>query len=198
MKETREQYFEGILQLRNPNKELLDFIDKRMESVSKKGISVSKIKKLKDGMDMYFNNKKYIQKLGRELQSKFGGFLKISPTLFSRDRQSSKELYRVNVLLKLYDFKVNDVIKINNRYVKITSLDKRINGIDLELNKKKSFDYKDDYSILKKYTTTICKIKPNIEVLHPETYQSIAIWNRVKAKLGEKVKVVINGKAFIV
>jgi nonsense-mediated mRNA decay protein 3 len=199
MKETNDQYFEGILQLRNIDDEVLEEIDKKLSKVTKKGISISKIKDVKNGLDLYFNNKKYIQKLGQELQKKFGGILKISPQLFSRDKQTSKDLYRVNVLLKLFDFKVGDILKINDSYIKITSLDKKINGIDLELNKKKSFDYNDDYKIIKKYKTTVCKIKPDIEVLHPETYQSILIQNKAKVKNGEKVKVALDkNKIFIV
>ncbi len=198
MRETNEQYFEGILQLRNHNEEVLVEIDKRLEKVASKGISVSKVKKVKNGVDLYFNNKKYIQKLGQELQKKFGGILKVSPKLFSRDKQSGKELYRVNVLLRLHDFKVGDVIKLNNQYIKITSLDKKINGIDLELNKKKSFNYTNDYKILKIYKTTVCKVKPEVEVLHPETYQGIAVANKAKVKLGEKVKVVVDKEVFIV
>ncbi len=199
MKEKNNQYFEGILQLRNPNEEVFDEIETRLDKVASKGISISKAKKVKEGVDLYFTDKKYIQKLGQELQRKFGGILKISPKLFSRNKQTSKDIYRVNVLLKLYDFKVGDVIKFENNYVKVTSIDKKINGIDLELNKKKSFDYNDDYKILKKYKTTVCKVKPKLEVLHPETFQSVPVMNNAQTKLGEKIKVVSDRKkVFIV
>ena len=36
------------------------------------------------------------------------------------------------------------------------------------------------------------KVKPNVEVLHPETYESVEVKNKKlrKLKLGEKVKIV--------
>ena len=199
MEEPTSQYFEGILQLRNHNDNILLDIDQRVEKVSSKGIIISQIKKVRGGVDLYFNNNKYIQKLGRDLQKKFGGILKISPKLFSRDNQTGKDLFRVNVLLRLNDFVVGNILKIDNKYIKITSLDKRINGTDLELNKKKSFDYTDNYEILKIHKTTVCRIKPTIEVLHPETYQGVIVENKIKVKNGEKVKVIIDkNKVFIV
>lgn len=197
MKESNEQYFEGILQLRNPSQEAIDFIESKLKKHSER-FSVSKIVEQKLGLDLYVTNNRYMQKLAQDLQKNFGGILKKSPHLFSRDRQTSKNIYRLNICLKFCDFKKDDVIKANKKYIKITNIGKKISGIDLEQNKRISFEFPDEVEVLKKYDTSVCKIKPNIEVLHPETYQSMLIENKVKVKLGEKVKVIVNGKVFIV
>ena len=197
MKESNKQYFEGILQLRNPSQEIIDFIENKLKKHADK-FNISKIVEQKLGLDLYITNKKYMQRLANDLQKNFGGIIKKSPHLFSRNRQTSKDIYRLNICLKFYDFKKDDVIKADKRYIKITNIGKKISGINLEQNKRVSFEFPDDVEILKRYNTSVCKIKPNIEVLHPETYQSVPVKNKVKVKLGEKVKVVVNGKAFIV
>ena len=197
MKEPNKQYFEGILQLRNPSQEVIDFIESKLKKNAEK-LRISKIVEQKLGLDLYVTNNRYMQKLAQDIQKNFGGILKKSPHLFSRNRQTSKNIYRLNICLNFYDFKKGDVIKANKKYIKITNIRKKISGIDLELNKRISFEFPDEIEILEKYNTSVCKIKPNIEVLHPETYQSIPVKNKIKVKLGEKVKVVVNGKAFIV
>jgi len=197
MKESNEQYFEGILQLRNPSQEVIDFIESKLKKHHER-FSISKIVEQKLGLDLYITNNRYMQRLANDLQKNFGGILKKSPHLFSRNRQTSKNIYRVNICLRFYDFKKEDVIKINKKYIKITNIGKKISGTDLEQNKRVSFKIEEDVEILKKYETTICKIKPDIEVLHPETYQGVQVENKAKVKLGEKVKVVVNGKVFIV
>ena len=49
------------------------------------------------------------------------------------------------------------------------------------------------------FKTSVVKVKPYVEVLHPETYQSIKIENKADVKPGEHVKIVIwKERAFIV
>ena len=196
MKESNNQYFEGILQLRNPSQEIIDFIESKLKKHEK--FSISKIVEQKEGLDLYVSDKRYMQRLAQELQKQFGGLIKTSPQLFSRNKQTSKDIFRVNTCIRFYDFSKNDVVRITNKYVRITNIRKKISGINIETNKRVSFGITDDIKVLKKYETTVCKIKPDIEVLHPETYQNIKIENKAKVKMGEKVKVVIDGKVFIV
>ncbi len=197
MKDSNKQYFEGILQLRNPSQEVIDFIKNKLKKHAEK-FNISRIVEQKLGLDLYVTNKRYMQRLANDLQKNFGGILKKSPHLYSRDRQTSKNIYRVNVCLRFYDFKKDDVIKINKRYIKITNIGKKISGLNLENNKRVSFELKDDFEILKRYKTIVSKIKPNVEVIHPLSYQSIPINNKAKVRLEQKITVAVNGKIFIV
>jgi NMD protein affecting ribosome stability and mRNA decay len=52
--------------------------------------------------------------------------------------------------------------------------------------------------VLKPVKTTVSKLEPQIEVLDPDTYQSVPVENSKKLKLGEKVKVVKDKGLFYV
>ncbi len=195
MKKSNDKYFEGILQLRNITQEIIDFIEKKLNKT--KELNISKIVEQKKGLDLYMTDKRKMERLALDLQKEFGGILKKSPQLFSKNRQTSKNIYRLNICLKFCDFKKGDVIKVNNKYIKVTNTGKKISGIDLTFNKKISLDV-EDFEILKEYKTLVSKVKPRIEVIHPETFQSVPVENKAKVKVEQKVNVVVNDKVFIV
>src|SRR3990167_3957983 len=119
----RHNYFEGIFQLRSPTKEVLDFME---HDLQKKGdVFITKKKKLKDGFDMYMTSQRYMQILGRKLQKKFGGELKVSSQLFTRNRQTSKDDYRVNVLYRYHPFAVGEVRNYRGDEVRIMKMSKK-------------------------------------------------------------------------
>ena len=189
------QYFEGILQLRNPTQEVIGFIRSEAGKQKERGIYITKEEKIAygKGMDFYFTSQKYIQNLGQKLQNTFGGILKINPSLFSRSRETSKDLFRVNVLFELLDFRIGDVVAIDNKIVHVTEIGKTGIGYDLKTGKKTNFDYrKRDYEVLEKKKTSVVKIYPHIEVLDPETYQSMKTENRKEAKSGDEAEIVMD------
>ena len=124
---------------------------------------------------------------------KFGGQLKTSARLYSRDRLTSKELHRVNVFYSPPDYVIGDVVKTKTKLIHVTSLNK---GVNLQTGKKTSIN--NSYKILKPVKTTVSKLYPNLEVMNPKTYQSTPIQNKKKLKLGEKVKVVQDNGSFYV
>jgi len=195
MNKSNNKYFEGIFQLRNITQEIIDFIEKKLNKT--KELNISKIVEQKNGLDLYMTDKRKMERLALDLQKEFGGILKKSPQLFSKNRQTSKNIYRLNICLKFCDFKKGDVIKTNNKYIKITNIGKKISGIDLIHDKRVSLDVK-DFELLREYKTIISKIKPRIEVIHPVTFQSVPINNKAKVKLEQKVNVAVNDKVFIV
>jgi len=87
-----DKYFEGILQLRDPNKEVKDFIKELFDS--RESVWISDIKKVRGGFDYYVSSQKFLRGLGNKLQEKFGGEMKNSRKLHTRDKQTSKDLYR--------------------------------------------------------------------------------------------------------
>ena len=94
------QYFEGILQLRDVDKDVKRFVEQRLKDAEQQGIFTNNIIKQKNGADYYLTDKKFLRKLGKELNKQFNGELKESPQLFSRDKQASKNIYRLNVLFR--------------------------------------------------------------------------------------------------
>lgn len=93
-------YFEGILQIRNPKDEVIEYIKKELEKVKDKGIYANNVIEVKGGIDFYMSSKKYLRKLGREIKKRFPGTHNESPQLFSRNNLTSKDIYRLNVLFR--------------------------------------------------------------------------------------------------
>lgn len=141
MKNINPQYFEGILQLRNPSKEVVDFIEKQTEQ--KENVFITKKEEVRNGIDFYFTSNKYLLNLGKKLQNCFGGELKFSSKLFSRDRQTSKEIHRVNVLFRVPGFKKGDIIKLKGDNIKVINIGKKVFGKNIKTGKKVSINFKD-------------------------------------------------------
>lgn len=139
------QYFEGIMQLRNPNDEVLNFIKKKVNE--RKGIFISRLERQKDGVDYYFSSRRFLQNLAIKLQKNFGGELKISPRIFSVDRQSSKEVYRINVLYRFPKLKKNDIIEHKGDKLKVLLVNKKILTKDIKTGKKNWINIKDIKSL---------------------------------------------------
>ncbi|MFH1506446.1 MAG: NMD3-related protein [archaeon] len=196
------QYFEGILQLRGKNYEVLSKVQAYvMEDGLKakaKGVHITNVKDEKNGLDIYYSSQKYVQIIGKKLQKQFGGIFKVNPTLHTRDKQGSRDLYRVTVVLHLPSFILRDVIKVDDRIIKVTGIGKKITGINLKTGKKEIIEH-NGYEAMPKHKTTVSKKEPTLEVLHPETYQSVPIANpRNNLVLDQEVEVVVDKEVFIV
>jgi len=94
-----QQYYEGTLQLRNPNEEVLNFIRNQFKNNQK--VWIAKEKDLKTGIDLYISSNKFLLSLGKKLKKSFKGELKTSRRLHSKSRITSKNVYRVTVLFRL-------------------------------------------------------------------------------------------------
>ena len=92
-------YYEAILQLRPCNKELLDFVDKKIEE--RGNVTIAKVETLKTGVNLYLSSWRYTVSLARMLKKRFGGTVKITRSLFSQSKQTGKRIYRVTVLFRL-------------------------------------------------------------------------------------------------
>ncbi len=117
-------YFEGILQLRNPTDELVDFIRRTVSSDAKALISKEKMIK-NAGIDFYLGSQKYLQSLGKKIKQTFPGVIKVNAKLFTRSR-TGKDLYRVNVLFKFVDIKKGKVIKLKGEEYEVIGWDRKV------------------------------------------------------------------------
>ena len=123
IKLSRPDYFQGILQLREIDDNVLEFVH---DQISKRNdVAITRTVKLPNGVDLYVTSQKYIRTLGKKLMESFGGELKISSKLHTTNRQG-KELYRVNVLFKLPRFKIGDIVNVKGEQVKLIRLGRRI------------------------------------------------------------------------
>jgi len=188
-------YFEGVLQLRNVDDEVIDYAVDEARKQNQRGIFITKKLKVRNGFDIYLTKRGYIHELGRELLNKFGGETKASKKLFSRDKQRSRDIYRINVLFRQSKFRKGDILNIDGELFKIRNTDKNITLINIKTGKKtliipKHLKVKTAEEVKE---TIVSLVFPHVEVLHPETFQSVKpenIKNR-KFKVNQKVKVVV-------
>lgn len=99
----RGEYFEATVQLRNVDKNVIDFV---LERLSEHGVVVAKEEWYKHGVDFYVSDSGFAQKMGRELQQRFGGMVKKTAKIFTRDHMTGKDVYRVTVLFKQFPYEV--------------------------------------------------------------------------------------------
>jgi NMD protein affecting ribosome stability and mRNA decay len=190
------RYFEGTIQIRNANEQVMDFIISRFE---KANVGIAKIVKVNDGYDIYSASNKFSRKLGKMLVAEFGGKIKETVRLFSRDRMTSKDIYRLTVYYKVPGIKKQDVVMLNGKIILVTSLAGRfIKGNDLLTGARVNVP-NDDAKILEKKKAKVIKVKPSLEVMHPDTYQPVEVENpKPSLRIGENVVVVeYNEKLFL-
>lgn len=133
MKLPRPDYYQGILQLRDINDEILSFV--RNQIKKRNDVAVTKTIKLPKGFDLYITSQKFIRILGKKLKDSFGGELKISSKLHTTNKQG-KELYRINVLFRLSKYKKGDVVLVRGDKVRLIRIGKKIFARDLKTGKK--------------------------------------------------------------
>lgn len=141
MKSVNAQYFEGILQLRNPNKEVKEYVISQIEQND--NVFVSKIVKVRGGYDYYLSSNRFLKTLGYKLRKAFGGELKLSSKLFSRDRQTSKEIHRVNVLYRCWDIRRGSIVEYRGDKVEIMAIGNKIQGRRIEDGKRVYINFKE-------------------------------------------------------
>ncbi len=133
MKIPRSNYYQGILQLRDINDEILDFVNNQIKK--RNDVAVTRIAKLPNGMDLYLTSQKFIRILGKKLKDIFGGELNISSKLHTKNRQG-KELYRINALFRLSKHKAGDIVSIRGEKVRLLSIGRKIFARNLKTGKK--------------------------------------------------------------
>ena len=165
-----DKYFEGIVQLRDCDEKDAEW----MESILLEEAGIFQIKIVRGGLDFYVRSKKPLRTLMRYMKEK-GCEVKFSKKLHTKNHMTNKEVYRVNLLVRMPKIKVGDVLTAGHEVVLVSSFGKKIIGTDLRTGTRRVLDKYD--KILETKETTISKIKPNIEVLHPETFQSTKVEN---------------------
>src|SRR3990167_9382034 len=119
MKLPRPNYYQGILQLRDINDEILNFVCNQIKK--RADVAITKTVKFDNGVDFYITSQKFIRILGKKLKESFGGELKISSKLHTKNRQG-KDLYRVNVLFRLLKYKVGSIVNVRGEEIRILSM----------------------------------------------------------------------------
>jgi len=137
------QSYNGILQLRNPTKEILDFVKSELKKATEKNVHCIKEDDVINGRDYRITDAQFTRHIGAKLQNTFGGELILTAKLVSRSRQTSKDLHRVTAMFRYPDFRKGDIVNYRGREVKIISFSKKIFIEDVQSKKKEQINYKD-------------------------------------------------------
>ena len=134
MKPTGGGYFEGILQLRETPDEIANWVRNKVQKDAK--AVITKEKPVTNGIDLYFNDQHYLQRLGKTLKLQFGGTLTISRRLHTVHKITSKLLYRVSVLYKPLPFKRGDIIDVHGEQAIVLAVGSKVQIRYLSSSKK--------------------------------------------------------------
>lgn len=194
-KRAGSQYFEGTLQVRNEDEEsrkaLLDLLHDYKATVAKRV-------RVKSGSDYYLSSKGAVRKAAKALQHRFGGIIKESRELFSRNKQTSKDIYRVTSLIELPDFKEGDVVKGETPLL-VEERGKRIRFRNLRTGKTEYHEYAHQPKLIV-VETSVAEAHPRLTVIHPETFQPVRVENQRAAphEPGEHVDVALDeGRVYL-
>ncbi|MBI4452207.1 hypothetical protein HY637_02150 [Candidatus Woesearchaeota archaeon] len=133
LKFARSNYYQGILQLRDVNEEMLSFV---YNQIKKRGdVAVTKTMNLPNGKDLYITSQKFITILGKKLKESFGGQITTSSKLHTRSK-TGRDLYRVNVLYRPAKYKRGDIVAVRGDKVKLLQVGRRIFALELKTGKK--------------------------------------------------------------
>ncbi|MBI2546645.1 hypothetical protein HYV81_05700 [Candidatus Woesearchaeota archaeon] len=137
----RSGYFEGVLQLRNPTQELVDFVRNRVEKDAK--AVIAKEEPVPGGIDLFLSSQHYLQNLGKVLKKQFPGELKVSRRMFSTSHLTSRHIYRVTVMFKLSQIKKGQQVTYRGKRYQVTALGKKVMLRDTETGKRISVNFKE-------------------------------------------------------
>lgn len=107
-----KDYFQAILQLRPKDAKVYEFVIDRIKE--RNNVSISKEVNLKTGVDIYINDQRFTRALGKKLKRSFKGKLVSSRKLHTRDRLSSKDIYRVTVCFRLNEEKQKSEVNFSD------------------------------------------------------------------------------------
>ena len=98
---TNSRYYEGILQVRPNDKQILNYVKKEIEKAGNVFISREIYKKF--GTDLYLTNKYFLIQLGRKLKQRFNGTITRSRSLYKTSRMTSRQVYRTTICFRLIE-----------------------------------------------------------------------------------------------
>lgn len=189
-------YYEGQLQIRNADQEMIDYIEK---DIIDNDIYVAKKIKQKNGFDYNLSSRRYIFTIARKLGQKYGAILKFSSKLVTKSKQTGKDLHRLNALVQFPEYKKEDILETEHTVMQVQRMEKeKITGIDLVTSKKITITNNREIKKLEKEETQVIRTVPSIEVLDPETYQPTKLQNKAELYIGQKIQIVKSKKGLFI
>lgn len=184
----RTAYFTAIVQVRNESPQVSQFITLLM--AKNKRATIAKTDPVGSDHDYYLSSNQAALVLAKKIVSHFGGTYKTYEKLFSKDWQTSKDLYRVSILITLPKEAKGDIVGYGEDVYKIREIKKHIHLQSLTTHKKKAVTQKETLERLAVMEAKIAKIKPSVAVIDPVTFQLTSVENPRPFSLDTSVNIV--------
>jgi len=188
------QYFEGTLQVRNETTESAKVLKEYLRHTA---ATIAKEEREGTGTDYYLTMKTEVERAARALRERFGGSIRSSARLFSKDKQTSKDIYRVTWFVELPPFRAGDVVRVEKSVLMVLELGKRIRFFNPARGKTEFHEYKEGrWEKIPVFETTVSSVDPELRVLHPETFDEVKVWNANTSghHVDERLNVFLDGK----
>ncbi len=184
-------YYEAILQVRGPDRDLAEGAQRDIEKLvqdrvaamrkTSRGAFVSKIERVKGGLDFYFSTIPAARGLAKEIQESFCAEYKESSKLWGR--RLGKEIYRMTFLVRLPGFSRGDIVEHQSHEYLVRGMSRgMIRGIDLKTGEERSLKMKEagdcklvrtGAQVLK--AVVLAEKERELQVLDPETNTSVDV-----------------------
>jgi nonsense-mediated mRNA decay protein 3 len=196
-------YFEAILQLRGRADLVTSGADEFLDILSEdQKAHITSLKKLKEGTDIYFASTQVAKKSARQIMDKFGGTIKESAHLHGVDK-SGKNVYRVNISLRLSNFMENDVISFEGSVYQVLGFGgRRASLFDLKSRNKRSITFKSlegakrlEGAVIK--AVVLEAIPGRIQVMETKNYNTLEFYLDVPLKAEDEVSIFKNSEIFL-
>jgi len=185
------RYYEAILQVRGPErslqerteKEIERFVNERVASMRKSSreIFLSKVERVKGGLDFFFSTIPAARTIAREIESSMCAEYKESSSLWGR--RDGKEIYRMTFMVRFLKFSPGDVIECESALFFVTGMSRgMVRGIDIEKGEERSVRVKDQSEcslitpkskVLK--AVVVADVGSELQVLDPETMKTLDV-----------------------
>lgn len=113
-------YFEAILQVRAHKRELTEeerneivrLVQEKVDEIMRRDRMgfIQETVELEEGIDFYMGSKGSARKLAQAIRDRYGGEISEAYELVGMDRQTSKEVYRTSVSVRLPRFRKGDIV----------------------------------------------------------------------------------------
>ena len=185
------RYYEAILQVRGPGKSLPErteaevdkFVKDRVSSMRKSSreVFLSKVDRVKGGLDFYFSTTPAARSIAREIESSMCAEYKESSSLWGR--RDGKEIYRMTFMVRFQGFARGDVIERGSEMYYVTGMARgMVRGIDIVKGEEHAVRLKDsgECSLVKPKSgilkaLVVADVGDELQVLDPETLKTLDV-----------------------
>lgn len=189
--------YTAIIQLRNRTNKNFDRIIARINQLfeNQSLAHIIELKELDEGIDFYVIKTEKALAAAKQIIKEYGGIIDVTKKIFSVDKQTSKELYRTTILVRLFDFSIHDLIFYRDSVYEIVKFVKeKIICRNIYTSESKTLSFKDGFEIIGDKNTRdlqIISTKPGYKILNPE-YEPVILKTCGKYRVNDVVKVYLH------